>query len=372
MPTCTESNNQGCRMNTDDFYMRCAIAVSEKARLISPPNPWVGCVIVKNNQIIAEGFTQQPGKEHAEIMALNHAGGNAKGSTVYVSLEPCSHYGRTPPCVNSLIKAGVARVVIGVMDPDPLVCGQGMLALKEANIEITIGICKDEVEYSLRSYLYHRRTGKTYCLLKTAVSIDGRIAAEDGSSNWITCEEARQDAHMIRAQSQAIMVGSGTALQDKPRLDVRSSFKPPFPPLRILMDRRGIVPAEDPLFNTEIAPTLVITTSSIEKAKQEAWLKKGASLHFINPHDTFESILSYLGSKGIIQLMVEGGSRLQSSILKEKGCQELIMYIGSKCLGDKGKALFCELPIRTIDDAIKLNLKHVRKIGNSTRLDYIF
>lgn len=357
-------------MNTDELYMRSALKVGEKARIISPPNPWVGCVLVQNGLIIAEGHTQAPGQAHAEVMALRAAGETACGATAYVTLEPCAHYGKTPPCTNALIEAKVKRVVVALEDPDEKVSGRGVALLREAGIEVTVGVCARDAEISLRPYLHHRKTGKAYCLLKTAVSIDGRVAAKDGSSKWISSTEARLDAHFLRSTSQAVMVGSGTALADNPALTVRGVPVPLRQPLRILLDRKGVVPAKGNLFDASLGPTLVITGPACPISRKDEWQASGAKVFQLEAGMAFESILSYLGSQGIIQLMVEGGPTLHSALLREKVCQELVIYTGEVILGASGLPAFNDLAITTIEEALHLSLINTKKLGHSIRNNY--
>lgn len=357
-------------MTNDERYMLRAIEVGERARLLSPPNPWVGCVLVKNGQIIAEGFTQPPGEDHAEVQALREAGLHAEGATAYVTLEPCAHFGRTPPCTKALIEAGIVRVVVALQDPDALVSGKGIAVLQEAGIEVDVGVCRERAENSLRPYLYHRKTGRAYCILKTAISLDGRVAAEDRTSRWISSEEARLDVHLLRANSQAIMVGSGTAKQDKPALTVRGVPLPKKQPLRILFDRQGVVAPFTPLFDVLLAPTLVITSTACSTEVKASWEKSGASIYIIENDEPFENVLSYLGSIGIIQLLVEGGPSLQTSILKQRACQELVFYVGAVILGSQGVPVFGDLSIPTIKEALPLQLNSVSVMGDSLKIHY--
>ncbi|HVM39257.1 MAG TPA: bifunctional diaminohydroxyphosphoribosylaminopyrimidine deaminase/5-amino-6-(5-phosphoribosylamino)uracil reductase RibD, partial [Acidimicrobiia bacterium] len=241
-------------MSVDDAAaMRQAVIEGERGRLGAPPNPWVGAVVVSEGEIVGVGHHARPGSAHGEAAAVSAAGERARGATVYVTLEPCNHHGRTGPCTEALISAGVARVVVGVEDPDALVAGTGIARLREAGIDVAVGVEAATVERSLRPYLHQRSTGRAFCVVKTAVSIDGRTAAADGTSKWITGEAARDDAHALRAASQAIVVGSGTALADAPELTVRRVAAPPVPPLRVVLDGRGRVPARGPLFDTASA-----------------------------------------------------------------------------------------------------------------------
>src|SRR2546421_3538656 len=207
--------------------MAAAVALGEQGRLTAAPNPWVGCVLVRDSEIVGRGFHRAAGEPHAEALALAQAGGRARGATAVVTLEPCTHFGRTPPCTPALVEAGVARVVVAVLDPDPRVSGRGVEELRAAGVAVDVGVGAAEAEASLRPYLHHRRTGRPLCLLKAAVSLDGRTAAADGTSQWITGPEARADSHRLRVESQAVVVGAGTALADRPALTAR--LDPPAP-----------------------------------------------------------------------------------------------------------------------------------------------
>lgn len=363
-------SSAGLSASMDEFYMLQAIEEGERARLLSPPNPWVGCVIVKDGRVISKGHTQPPGKPHAEIMAINAANESLEGATAYVSLEPCAHQGRTPPCTKSIIRAGIKRVVVAVEDPDPLVHGKGVAELIRAGIQIAIGVCAEKAQHSLRAYLHHRQTGRPYCIIKAAISIDGRAAAKDGSSQWITSEEARLDVHRLRAASQGIMVGSGTALTDLPSLTARGVPLPASPPLRILYDRRGRVPATGSLFDCRLAPTLVITSERCPIDRQEEWTKSGAGVEIFKDDAPFESVLTNLGSKGIIQLMIEGGPALHGYILQQKMCQEMVVYTGNVLLGESGLPAFAGLDIASIAAAPRLSLVDVQIFGDTVKKVY--
>ncbi len=344
----------------DALWMREAISEGQKGRINAPPNPWVGCVIVKNDQIVGKGFHPECGQPHAEVFALNDAGEKAKGATAYVTLEPCSHTGRTPPCVNALINAEVSRVVIGVEDPDEKVSGKGIAALKEAGIKVVVGVEREKVEKDLEPYLFHRRFGRPFVIGKTALSIDGRAAASDGSSQWISCQEARKDAHRLRAESQAVLIGSGTAVKDSPRLTVRDVDEiPKTMPLRVLLDRSGIVPHDSPLFQLELAPTLVFSNSKDYPTGVE-----------VVSETDLKNILENLGKRGVLQILIEGGPTVLSDCIEKGIVNRLIVYTGSKVLGEKGSAGFKMPHVQSIDQAIEMRLEEVAKIGNSVRSIY--
>ena len=239
-PEVTRGDGVAQQVVADTELMQRALARSEAARRRTAPNPWVGAVVVRDGEVVGEGATQPPGGAHAEIEALRAAGDRARGATVYTTLEPCSHRGRTGPCVAAIAEAGVTRVVVALEDPDRQVAGQGIAQLRDLGITVDVGVGAEEVASSLAPYLTHRRLGRAFTVVKTAMSLDGRIAARDGSSQWITGAASRADAHQLRADSQAIVIGAGTALADRPRLTVRDSDGPvATQPLRVLLDDAG-------------------------------------------------------------------------------------------------------------------------------------
>ena len=362
--------------NQDELMMRRAIELSMKARVLAPPNPWVGCVIINDGEIVGEGYTQPPGQAHAEVIALLQAKEKAKGSTVYVTLEPCSHHGKTPPCSEALIKAQVARVVIALQDPDLNVNGKGVKQLRAAGIEVVTGCCTHDVAKSLVPYLHHRKTGKPYCIVKGAVSIDGRIAASDGTSQWISSPEARRQSHRLRAQSQAIIVGAGTARIDRPRLTVRDVSEFPLsPPLRVILDAKGSVPPEGPLFDTKIAPTLIFTTQECPQHVKDKWKLCGVETVTIagaknNVGVDLEAVLDELGSRGVLQASVDGGGTLIGAFLESELFQSFRVDIGTCIIGDQGLPLAKLKNIPTLSRAIKFKLIETEVFGDTVHLSY--
>ncbi|WP_228840573.1 bifunctional diaminohydroxyphosphoribosylaminopyrimidine deaminase/5-amino-6-(5-phosphoribosylamino)uracil reductase RibD [Candidatus Protochlamydia phocaeensis] len=355
------------------YFMQQALALAEQARFHAPPNPWVGCVIVKGNQIIGRGYTQPPGQAHAEVKALLEAKEQARGAALYATLEPCSHFGRTPPCVNAIIQAGIKEVYIAQQDPDSRVSGAGIECLRKAGIHVLTGICEQEARAALSSYLHHRRTGLPYTVIKAAMSLDGRTAAADGTSQWITSLEARQDAHLQRAHSQAIIIGSGTALKDKPQLTVRlPSLSLPRQPLRVLLDAKGKTPAEGPLFDCSLAPTLVMTTEQAPMRRREEWERAGAEVMRLSEQKgriNLTDAWKILGKKGILQALVEGGSTLQSALIEAKLLNRLVLYMGPILLGSNGLPLFLN-SIPTLQKAPSFKLLSVASLGDCVRADY--
>lgn len=360
-------------MSAHLYFMQLAMALAEKARLHAPPNPWVGCVIVNHGEIVGRGFTQPPGQAHAEVGALLQAGERAKGATLYSTLEPCSHTGRTPPCTQALIKAGISKVYYGIQDPDLKVKGKGVRQLEEVGIQVFGGIGEEEIQRSLVSYLYQRQTGLPYTILKSALSVDGSLAAQDGTSQWISCPQARQDAHLYRAKSQAIVIGSGTALKDSPQLTVRHpSYASSYQPLRVLLDSQGRVPASGPLFDRQIASTLVVTTSEGAMRKQKEWESAGAEVSIVNRSSTglnLEETWQLLGKRMILQVLVESGATLSTALLKTSLVNRLVLYMAPLLLGSSGMPFF-QSSVTTLKEAQRLTLQEVKKIGECVRIEY--
>ena len=360
----------------DDEAMDVALAAGAAARRRTAPNPWVGCALVRDGDVVATGATEPPGRAHAEAVALARAGDAARGATAFVTLEPCAHHGRTPPCADALIDAGITRVVAALEDPDPNVAGAGFARLRAAGIEVTVGVGAQRAARDLAPYLHHRRTGRPFVVAKVATSVDGRVAAADGSSRWLTSELARADAHELRADAQAIMVGSGTALTDRPSLTVRdAALVPDNPPLRVLVDARGRVPGVGPLFETELAPTMVVTTADAAAGAVDAWRAAGAKVEVVAPAANGAGVdlgdaLAVLGREGVLEVLVEGGGTLLGSVLAGEYAQRLVVYVAPLALGSRGTPSLSFAGPETIRDARRFHLASVRQLGVDVRLDY--
>jgi len=366
---------------SDETAMAEAVALGERGRLTAPPNPWVGCVVVAyNGSIVGRGFHRRAGEPHAEVHALREAGERARGATAYVTLEPCAHQGRTPPCAPALVEAGVSRVVVAVLDPDERVAGRGVEILRAAGVTVDVGAGAEAAARSLAPYLHHRRTGRPLCLLKTAASIDGRTAAADGTSQWITGPEARADAHRLRAQSGAVVVGAGTALADQPtltwrNLDFGDGLVPP-QPLRVLLDAGGRVPPIGPLFDPALAPTLVITTAAADVETRREWKEAGAEVEDVAPAVAgaggvdLGAALDVLGRRGVLQAMVEGGPTVHGALLAAGLADRIVVYTGGLVLGDEGAPLFRGPGPSTLGEASRWRLTAVRRLGDDARLDW--
>jgi diaminohydroxyphosphoribosylaminopyrimidine deaminase / 5-amino-6-(5-phosphoribosylamino)uracil reductase len=331
----------------DASWMRHALALGQRARLHAPPNPWVGAVVVAADGEVFEGFTAPPGGPHAERRALEAAGARARGAVVYTTLEPCAHHGRTGPCTDALIGAGVARVVVGVADPDPAVAGAGIAQLAEAGIDIEMAdeVVAADIERSLQPYLHHRRTGRPYVVLKMATTIDGRTAAPDRTSEWITGATARADVHRLRAESDAIVVGAGTVRADDPLLTVRS-FHPSQPPERDHLDPRRIVLGGVP---------------------------PGARVEPAESHrGDVDALVVRLGAEGVIQLLVEGGATVAGQFHRAGLVDRYVFYLAPAILGgDDGVPVFVGAGAATMAAAWRGAIDDVQRLGDDLRVDLV-
>jgi diaminohydroxyphosphoribosylaminopyrimidine deaminase/5-amino-6-(5-phosphoribosylamino)uracil reductase len=366
---------------SDDEFMKRAVQCGDKGRITAPPNPWVGCVIVASDgvNVIGEGYHRKAGEPHAEINALQDAvargyGSTIKGSTVYVTLEPCHHTGRTPPCDMELVKQGVGRVVIALLDPDKRVCGMGAQHLRDSGIAVVVGVGAELAHKSLEPYLHHRTTGIPYCLLKVALSLDAKIACADNTSQWITGSAARLHAHKLRSESQALIVGSRTAGVDQPQLTVRLpdvNAKP----LRVVLDTRGVIHT-GPLMDTSLAPTLIFHGPQVSKSVIDKWSKKGvesccvATTPAPDVRLDLHAVMVELGRRGFLQVMVEGGAEVHSHFIKEKLVDEMVIYFGACILGSSAQPWARTEITKTIGDVEFMRLQDVEKFGNDVALIY--
>lgn len=353
--------------------MERALRLGRAVRRLTAPNPWVGAVVVREGVVVGEGATRQPGGDHAEVVALAEAGERARGATLFTTLEPCSYHGATGPCVDAVIAAGVTRVVTAIADPDTRVAGRGHASLRAAGIAVDIGVGAREAANDLAPYIVHRREGRSFAVLKVATSLDGRVVAADGASRWITGPEARADAHERRADSQAILVGSGTALADRPALTVRDVSGPTgTPPLRVLLDGRGRVSATGALFDTALVPTLVFTTDRAPAAIREAWKAAGAEVETARDGTGIEpaDVLAQLGRRGVLQTLIEGGPTVHAAFLEAGLVDRIVAYVAPVVLGAGGRAGYGIDPGPALADATRYRLIRVGALGDDACLEY--
>jgi diaminohydroxyphosphoribosylaminopyrimidine deaminase / 5-amino-6-(5-phosphoribosylamino)uracil reductase len=358
-------------------WMRRALDLAVLGRGTTSPNPMVGAVLVRAGEVVGEGWHRAPGEPHAEVLALHRAGPRAAGATCYVTLEPCAHHGRTPPCAAALIAAGVTSVVAAIEDPDPNVRGQGFARLRAAGVRVEVGVGAAEAEAQNAAFLLHRRQGRPRVTLKAAASLDGKVAAPDGTSQWITGEDARADAHRLRAEADAVAVGAGTALADDPRLTVRLPGWTGRQPLRVLIDATGRTgPANLHLFDGA-APTLVASTAAAPSRALQAWAAAGAEVLVCPdaPAATGETgvdlafLAKALGERGVLELLVEGGPRLHASFWEAGLADRLVWYLAPLVIGGDGApGLLPAAGARTLAAARALRVESVERLGPDLRI----
>jgi diaminohydroxyphosphoribosylaminopyrimidine deaminase/5-amino-6-(5-phosphoribosylamino)uracil reductase len=327
----------------DETAMDRALTAAAAVQGLTAPNPWVGCVLTLADGRVVEGVTHPVGGPHAEIHALAQVGGTAAGATMHVTLEPCDHHGRTPPCTEAIIAAGVRRVVVAMVDPDPLVAGRGLERLRTAGVEVVEGVRGDAAADLLAPYVHHRATGRPYVVLKMAATLDGRTAAPDASSRWITGPSARADVHCLRARSDAVLVGAGTVRADDPELTVRDVPSPlpgtSFDPLRVVL---GTAPA-----GARIHPALEVSGE-------------------------LDDVLDDLGRRGVLQLLVEGGAHVAGAFHRAGLVDRYAIYLAPALFGgDDARPVMAGPAAPTIDDLWRGRIHHVERLGDDLRVDLV-
>ena len=353
--------------------MRRALELAARGAGLVSPNPLVGAVVVRDGEVVGAGWHAGPGTPHAEVMALETAGDRARGATLYTTLEPCSHYGRTPPCAPRVVDAGIARVVTALDDPNPLVNGQGLAALRGGGVEVEVGLLGAEAERQNEAFLKHVRTGLPLVTLKMAASLDGKAAARDGSSRWISGPEARQQVHRMRALADAVLVGAGTAFRDDPSLTVRDVEVLGDPPLRVVVDGRGIVPETHRLFTDGAAPTLVATTEGAPERRREAWRTRGAEVVVLDDAGAglvpLRDLFRELGKRDVQHVLMEGGPTIAWEAVREGMVDRVVLFFAPMLVGgQEAPSLLMGGGTATIGDAISLRILEVARVGSDLKV----
>lgn len=349
--------------------MARALQLARQGLYTTDPNPRVGCVLVKDGEIIGEGWHQRAGLSHAEVEALNNAP-DAQGATAYVTLEPCSHFGRTPPCCDALIKAGVSRVVVAMQDPNPLVAGQGLQRLRSAGIEVTSGVLEEDAQRLNRGFIKRMTQQRPWVRSKLAMSLDGRTAMASGESKWITSAQARADVQRLRAESSAILTGINTVLADDPALTARVDEEV-VQPLRVVLDSQLAMPVDAQLVNGP-GRTLILT-SSTDDTKKQALQQAGFEVYEIAEHQgrlDLRQVMAFLAEQQINEVLVEAGPTLNGALLAENLIDEWVIYMAPCVLGDQGRGLFALPDMNTMADKKNLNLADVRQVGPDLKLTF--
>jgi diaminohydroxyphosphoribosylaminopyrimidine deaminase/5-amino-6-(5-phosphoribosylamino)uracil reductase len=351
----------------DREYMQQALALAERGLYTTTPNPRVGCVIVKNGAVVGEGFHAAAGGPHAEVAALAAAGGRARGATVYVTLEPCAHQGRTPPCVAALAAAGVGRVVAAMRDPNPQVAGRGFAELANFGIRVDSGLLEMEAAELNVGFVSRMTRGRPWVRLKVAASLDGRTALANGRSQWITGAEARRDGHHWRARACAVLTGVGTVREDDPQLTVRD-VQTTRQPLRVIVDSRLEMP---PAARAIAGGNALVAAAAKNPERQAALAAQGVDTVVLpNPRGkvALPALLEELARRGINELHVEGGHRLNGSLVNEGCVDELLVYLAPCLLGDSARGMF-DLPALTeLDARRRLRITNVKPVGEDLRV----
>ncbi|RML60950.1 Riboflavin biosynthesis protein RibD [Pseudomonas syringae pv. pisi] len=360
----------------DVHYMARALELARKGLYSTHPNPRVGCVIVREGRIVGEGWHARAGEPHAEVHALRQAGELARGATAYVTLEPCSHQGRTPPCADALIEAGLTRVVAAMQDPNPEVSGRGLLRLMNAGIGVQCGVLESEARALNKGFLKRMETGLPYVRVKMAMSLDGRTAMASGESQWITGPEARSAVQRLRAQSSVVLSGADTVLADKARLTVRpdelgldaelTALAAARAPLRVLIDGRLRVPLDAPFFQAGSALVVTCAAASARGRYQEEGHEMLALADSAG-HVDLRRLMGELAARGVNEVLVEAGPRLAGAFARLGLVDEFQLFIAGKFLGSSARPLL-DLPLAQMSEALELNIVEMRAVGNDWRV----
>ena len=351
----------------DEHYMRRALALARRGAGWVSPNPMVGAVIVKGGRVIAEGYHRRFGGDHAEVEAIKRARESLKGATMYVTLEPCCHWGKTPPCTEAIIREGIGRVVVATLDPNPEVRGKGVKVLREAGLEVKVGVLEEEARELNEAYFKWREEGVPFVTLKWAQSIDGRIATRKGDSRWISSEEARRLAHRLRARSDAVLVGIRTVLADDPQLTVREARGKN--PLRVVLDSRLKTPLGARVLDSS-APTLIVTTHRADPGKMRALQERTEVLVMEGKDGRVDlgGLLRELARRAITSVLVEGGGRIITSFLRE-GLWDRILVITSPLLIGEGVDAVGNLGVSSLKEAKGIRVRRMRRLGRDWVLE---
>jgi len=328
-------------MTEDEKYMRLALRLARKGEGKTSPNPMVGAVVVKGNAIVGTGYHHRAGEPHAEVLALRQAGERAKGATLYLNLEPCDHFGKTPPCTRAILKAGIQRVVAGMKDPNPLVSGRGIKRLKEAGVRVEVGTCKEACQELNAAFVKGMITGTPWVILKAAVSLDGKAATRSGDSRWISSGASRRQVHRLRRRVDAVMVGIGTVRSDDPLLNIRLPGKRVArQPLRVVIDSRLRIPLASRIVRTaEGFPTLVVTTPAAPADKRERLKKAGVKVLVIRGDRRgrvkLRPLMRELRHMGVQSVLLEGGPALNAGALEERIVDRILLFVAPKIIGGR-------------------------------------
>ena len=352
---------------SDHRFMAHALRLAERGLYTTTPNPRVGCIIVRDGVIVGEGWHERAGEPHAEAHALRGAGERARGATAYVTLEPCNHTGRTPPCATALIQSGIARVVAAMVDPNPIVAGTGLRALSDAGLETTAGLLESQAQELNIGFVSRMRRGRPWLRMKVAASLDGKTALNNGESQWITGEGARRDGHLWRARSCGILTGIGTVKDDDPQLTVRA-VGTTRQPKKILIDSRLDVPLDAKIFDGSEVLIFCASADAEKLARLED--KNARVIPLPDEHGKVDlaAMAQELGKRGCNEILVEAGTKLNGSLLRTNLIDELLIYLAPHLLGDIARGMFGVAELTALSERRELALQEVRQIGHDIRI----
>lgn len=389
------------KLHTDELHMSKALSLAARGLGHTSPNPMVGAIVVKNGRIIGEGFHHQAGEPHAEVHAIHAAGAEAKGADLYVTLEPCSHYGRTPPCAELIIQAGLKRVIVGMVDPNPVVAGRGITMLRNAGIEVVTGVLQRECEILNEQFITYMNRERPFITLKSAMSLDGKIATYGGDSQWITGGEARMDGHFLRATHDCILTGVGTVLADNPTLTCRlpypsldsylqsleihndkgrkepsapSEYATPFrQPTVVILDALGRTPTDSKILQDKNHQCLLFVSAECPQTRRLALQAEGAEVCEVptNRHGLdLEAIMKELYKRQYLSVLVEGGSRIIASFVEQKLVDKIVTYVGNIVIGGtEATPAVGGQGALTLKEALPLQFSNIRTLGNSLKIE---
>jgi diaminohydroxyphosphoribosylaminopyrimidine deaminase/5-amino-6-(5-phosphoribosylamino)uracil reductase len=355
----------------DKYWMRRALRLAEKGRGRTSPNPMVGAILVKDGNVVGEGYHVKAGEAHAEVVALQQAGEEARGAILYLNLEPCTHYGKTPPCSPKVIEAGVKRVVIGIGDPNPLVKGKGIEMMRKAGLDIETGILEEECRRLNEAFCKYILKKEPFVILKVAATLDGKIATRDGDSKWISGEASRRFVHKLRDRVDGVLVGIGTVLKDDPQLTAR--IRGGRDPYRIVLDSWLKIPEEAKVIGTFPSKAIIVATGLAPKDKIEKLEKRGVQILILDSQEgkiNLKSCLSKLGEMGITSLLVEGGSQVNGSFLDEGLIDKLLLFLSPRLMGDhQALGIFGGRGGSTLQEAVALREIKTRRFGKDLLIE---
>lgn len=351
--------------------MKRVLGLAKKGRGRTSPNPMVGALLVKNDKVVGKGYHLRAGADHAEIVALKEAGEEARGATLYLNLEPCVHHGKTPPCTPAVIQAGVRRVVIGMEDPNPLVKGKGIEALRNSGINVEVGVLEKECRRLNEAFSKYIVEKRPFVILKAAATLDGKIATRMGESRWISGERSRRFVHRIRDQVDGVVVGIGTVLKDDPLLTVR--LRKGRDPYRIVLDSRLRIPEEAKVLENSSSKVIIATTEMAPRERIESLEKRGVQILIFDSKEgrvDLNAFLTRLGEMGMMSLLVEGGSRVNGAFLDEGLIDKVLLFLSPKLIGDReAPGIFGGMGKKDLDEAIVLKEMEARRMGEDILIE---